>query len=217
MAWRARRGARRGFTFIEALICLSLVGTVSAAVFLLFYTGEMSFIGSNDEGIAVAEAQSMLRHLATRVRESSGFVAPSHGGLALDLGDDRKVEFYQDGPLLKRADRNVSGSDEEEDDGGSWLIRLLERLLGRGRGGGGGSGGGGTVSETTSTVASGLSASGGFTFQFYDESMNLLSAPRTSSDYERAAAVQVTVLVPWAHDGLGRVKRTTLLSPRNRD
>jgi type II secretory pathway pseudopilin PulG len=226
-----RAGAKRpGFTLFESLLCVSLIGTVSAAIFLLFYAGETSFVGVTDEGAAVAEAQSAMRMLATDVRAAAAFLPPGCGGLCVLRDDGRTVEFYQDGRVLKRVERTWAVADsKDEEKRWRWLDRFLEKQLGRGndkkddtidkdgkkkddedeedR----------IVRETTHSVASGLAAVDGFTLQFYDERMNAIGAPRQAKEYDRAAAVQATVVVPWAHDGLGRVMRTTLLAPRNDD
>jgi hypothetical protein len=69
---------------------------------------------------------------------------------------------------------------------------------------------------TITTIATNVVAGTGLSLQYYDSSMNAISAPMNSTKYGQAAAVDVTLSIRLPRASFGQVTRTTRIVLRNK-
>jgi type II secretory pathway pseudopilin PulG len=97
------RRARPGFSAIEALMTVLVLGVVCTGVTSLFYSNLFGADLSGDASTAMADAQTALRSIAIDFRSGSAFASPTNtGGVRVTFSSGSPVEYYQSGTTLYR-------------------------------------------------------------------------------------------------------------------
>jgi Tfp pilus assembly protein PilW len=93
----------------------------------------------------------------------------------------------------------ASGSDVEYYQSGTTLYRLVA-----------------STGSPTSSAATGLVSSTGFSLSYLNSSMTAIAGPMDSTKYGQAVAVDITVTINLGHSAFGQVSRTTRVMLRNK-
>ncbi len=189
---------RKGFTLVELLVAMAVVGVVLGAIYGIFISSNRSYHTQD----SVAEAQQGVRlGLAFMVRNMrmAGLdpIGPANDsvdghGAGIKEATSAKIRFTADMDL----DGTIEESDSErityEYDAGN---RRLEQCLYEGTG-----------SESTQTVITNVSA---LAFSYLDKDGNNLTVPVSASDLEDVRAVAISMTCQGV-DGHGKNFTRTL-------
>jgi prepilin-type N-terminal cleavage/methylation domain-containing protein len=95
------RRARPGFSAIEVLMAVVVLGVVCIGVSSLFYSNVFGADLSGDQSVAMADAQTALRSIAIDQRPGAAFATPTNtGGVRVTFSSGSPVEYYQSGTTL---------------------------------------------------------------------------------------------------------------------
>jgi prepilin-type N-terminal cleavage/methylation domain-containing protein len=95
------RRSRPGFSAVEMLMAVLVLGVVSTGVCSLFYSNNYGADLSGDQSVAMADCQKALRSIAVDLRSGAAFATPTHtGGVRVTFSSGSPIEYYQSGTTL---------------------------------------------------------------------------------------------------------------------